>query len=327
LSALRPARAPAIEARPGRACPISYRYPPRVFDRAPELVAETLYVVGGLYGNLEALDAVLELAQAERAPVRIVFNGDFHWFDVDPADHAAIAAATARHARVRGNVETELARDESDAGCGCAYPADVSDAEVSRSNAILERLLETARTDDAARRALAELPMHLVARVGEARVGIVHVDASSLAGWGFAASRLDAPEHRRWIEDAFDQARVDVFACSHTCLAAIREFAFDAGPAVVANNGAAGMPNFTGSREGVVTRISVHAARDSARLYGTRVAGVHVDAVRLAYDHERWERRFLASWPAGSHAHASYYRRICDGPRHALAAAAPAGIR
>jgi hypothetical protein len=327
LSALRSAVAPDLDTRPGRSCPVSYRYSPRVFDRAPELVAETLYVVGGLYGNIEALQSLLALVDAEPGPVRLVFNGDFHWFDVAPADHAAIEAATARHSRLRGNVETELARDDSDAGCGCAYPADVSDAEVSHSNAILERLRETARSDDAQRMALAKLPMHLVARVGDARVGIVHGDASSLAGWGFAASRLDAPGHRRWIEDAFAQAHVDVFACTHTCLAAMREFAFAHAGGVVANNGAAGMPNFAGAREGLVTRISERPAAERLRLYGTHAAGVHIDAIRLAYDAERWERRFLASWPAGSGAYESYYRRICEGPHHTLARAMPAVIR
>jgi len=40
-----------------------------------------------------------------------------------------------------------------------------------------------------------------------------------------------------------------------------------------------------------------------------------VEAVRLDYDHERWLARFLAAWPAGSPAHASYHRRMVEGPR------------
>jgi hypothetical protein len=312
----------AVEQRPGRTCPVSYRYSPRVFDRAPELAASTLYVAGGLYGNVEALEALLALAALED-DAALVFNGDQHWFDVAPADYAAIEREVSRHARLRGNVETELARDDSDAGCGCAYPADVSDAEVGRSNAILERLRETARADAAARAALAELPMHLVAQVGDARIGIVHGDASSLAGWGFAASRLDAPEHRRWIGNAFVDARVDAFACTHTCLPALRRFALPQGPGVVANNGAAGMPNFAGTRFGLVTRVSTRPCTGSARLYGTTARGVFIDALRIDYDDERWMRRFLASWPAGSDAHQSYHRRLRDGPRHAIAAAAP----
>ena len=40
------------DARPGRSCPTAYRYPPRTLDRAPGIEAETLLVVGGLYGNV-----------------------------------------------------------------------------------------------------------------------------------------------------------------------------------------------------------------------------------------------------------------------------------
>ena len=71
--------------RPGRTCPTAYRYSPRVFDRAPEIEADTLYVAGGLYGNVEALAAIAALAAREPGPVTLVFNGDFHWFDVDDA--------------------------------------------------------------------------------------------------------------------------------------------------------------------------------------------------------------------------------------------------
>ncbi len=305
------------EARPGRTCPVSYRYAPSVFDRAPEVEAATLYVVGGLYGNVEALAAVLALAAGEDGPVRIVFNGDFHWFDVAPGDFIAIDAAVREHVALRGNVETEIAGEASGAGCGCAYPADVSDAEVARSNAILERLRDTARGEPRLREGLGRLPMHLVARVGDARIGIVHGDATSLAGWGFAHDRLRAPSHRRWIDAAFDAARVDVFASSHTCLPALVRC--DAGGAqrVVANNGAAGMPNAPGTRFGLLTRIGTRPERRHAATHGEVARGAHVQALRIEYDHARWLERFLAAWPPGSPAHEAYFRRIVDGPRRA----------
>jgi hypothetical protein len=50
---------------------------------------------------------------------------------------------------------------------------------------------------------------------------------------------------------------------------------------------------------------------------------VFVDALRVDYDDERWMRRFLASWPEGSSAHASYHRRMREGPRHTLAQSQP----
>jgi hypothetical protein len=293
-----------------------------VFDRKPEIVAETLYVIGGLYGNVEALEALRAMAATEPGPVTFVFNGDFHWFDVAAPDFSRISREVLLHPALRGNVETELAGDDGSAGCGCAYPMDVSDAEVSRSNEILERLRATARSFPELRTQLGDLPMHLTARVGDARIGIVHGDAVSLAGWGFARDRLDDPAHGRWIESMFREARVDVFASSHTCLPALRRFGGDA-PGVVANNGAAGMPNFAGTRHGLVTRIGTRPFEGPQLAYGLEHRGVSIEALRVEYDADRWTRHFLASWPAGSPAHASYFRRIVEGARISQGEAEP----
>jgi hypothetical protein len=313
------------DTRPGRACPTAYRYPPRVFDRAPDVVAETLFVVGGLYGNVEALDALdalHALAAAEGGPATFVFNGDFHWFDVAAPDFAHITRNALLHPALRGNVETEIAAEDHGAGCGCAYPADVADEDVARSNQILERLRDTARGFPELRERLARLPMHLTARVGDVRIGIVHGDAASLAGWGFGHDQLDNPRHKRWLEGAFRDGHVDLFASSHTCLPALRAFDFPAGRAAVINNGAAGMPNFSDTGFGVVTRISTRRPA-AATLYGLELRNVFVDAVALEFDTARWTERFLSSWPEGSAAHASYFRRIARGPRFTLAQARP----
>jgi hypothetical protein len=290
-----------------------------VFARAPDFTADTLYVVGGLYGNLAALAAVERLAALERAP--IVFNGDFHWFDAAPDWFACIEAAVARHRALRGNVETEIARDEDiGAGCGCAYPEAVDDGTVRCSNEMLMQL--RADAGEMARHRLRGLPMHLVAQVGALRVGIVHGDAASLAGWRFAQEALDDAGNRRWLEAARAASCVDVFACTHTCLATLRDFSFAAGRLTVANNGAAGMPNFAGTCFGVVTRISTSPSPHRP-LYGLARDGMHIDALALDYDHEAFQERFLARWPMGSPAHDSYYRRIMMGPDYTVEQAAP----
>jgi hypothetical protein len=85
------------------------------------------------------------------------------------------------------------------------------------------------------------------------------------------------------------------------------------------NNGAAGMPNFRGTRHGVITRVATSPAPGA--LYATRVGPLHVSALAVPYDHEAWLRAFLASWPAGTPAHDSYYDRICAGPRYEAGAA------
>jgi hypothetical protein len=315
------------ESRPqaaGRLCPPDYRYSPAVLDRAAELSATTLYIVGGLYGNLSALDAVERLARGEPAPAVIVFNGDFHWFDTAPKWFADIERGVARHRTLRGNVETEISRrDDIGAGCGCAYPETVDDGVVQRSNDILAELKGVAATLPAVRERLAGLPMHLVAKVGSLRIGIVHGDAVSLAGWGFAQERLDARDAPSWLAGVQRRSHIDVFASTHTCAAALRNFSLPSGHLTVINNGAAGMANFAGTRFGVVSRISTLPSPRPA-LYGIVRDGVHVDAIALDDDPGGFLDQFVKRWPPGSPAHLSYYRRITCGPDYKVEQAWPA---
>lgn len=309
------------EGAAGRVCPYDYRYSPRVFARAPDFATDTLYVIGGLYGNLAALAAIEKLTARERAPVTQVFNGDFHWFDADPDWFAAVDRGAAPHRALRGNVETELARPaDIGAGCGCAYPESVSADVVARSNEILAMLQEAAPS--AARNRLARLPMHLVTKVGSLRIGIVHGDATALAGWRFAQDELDDPQRRGWLSEIHGAAQLDVFASTHTCLAALRDFSFSSGQLTVINNGAAGMPNFSGTHFGLVTRIATTPSPQPP-LYGIERDGVHIDAIALPYDNDAFLDRFLKRWPEGSPAYASYHARIVDGPDYTIALARP----
>lgn len=304
--------------RPGRHCPLHYRYSPRDLAGQAPLQAETLYVVGGLYGNAAALEAVLAMRDAEARPVTLLFNGDFNWFNVDPPGFQAINETVLGHTATRGNVETELAAPTEGAGCGCGYPDWVEDAVVNRSNAISTRLGRTAGAFPGLTRRLGALPMHLRARVGDLSIGIVHGDAQSLAGWGFAEESLRGPERRAEIGREFEHADVRLFASTHTCLPVCQTFELPAGRCAVINNGATGMPNFRGTRYGLLTRISVHPARRSEPLYGTRIGAVHVDALPVSYDHAAWMDAFQSSWPPGSPGHAGYYPRIADGPDYSV---------
>jgi len=53
----------------------------------------------------------------------LVFNGDFHWFDVDAATFARVNDTVLSRYALRGNVESEIALATPGAGCGCAYPS------------------------------------------------------------------------------------------------------------------------------------------------------------------------------------------------------------
>jgi hypothetical protein len=150
--------------------------------------------------------------------------------------------------------------------------------------------------------------------VNRVRIGIVHGDAESLAGWGFSQELLRERARREAAAAWFAAADVRVFASSHSCLPVMQALDTPRGRCVVANNGAAGMPNFSGLRHGLITRISASPAPDA--LYGTTVESVRVEALPVAYDHAAFEREFLATWPAGSPARASYHRRIVAGPSY-----------
>ena len=307
---------------PGRSCPLHYQYGPDVFRATidAELTdLDVLYVVGGLYGNALALDEVLRLFAQETGRKRLVFNGDFHWFDVDPATFARVQNAVLAHRALRGNVETELSEEtpSDDAGCGCAYPQWVGEEVVLRSNRILSHL--RAATTPEQRHALATLPMWALASVGSARIGIVHGDAQSLAGWGFAQEHLADARHVDVVRDWFGRAGVDVFASSHTCLPVFQQvqLADPARAAWVLNNGAAGMPNFRGDGAGLLTRIATRPFVGPQRRLGLEQHGVFMDALAINIDTAQAQQHFLAQWPQGSDAYASYFSRIQGGPNYA----------
>jgi hypothetical protein len=326
-----PALATAGKAKvdiPGRACPLSYRYQPEALAQPAQLEADTLYVVGGLYGNPAALQALLERADQEPggAPA-IVFNGDVHWLDVDPDDFQAISETVLAHHASKGNVEAELASD-GDAGCGCAYPDYVGDDVVDRSNQIMTRLRATAgRFPDLVGR-LGALPRYLTASVGGQRVGILHGDPESLAGWRLAleATEPGDPLVRRQVGwhgrpttaadllDWFRRADVSVFACTHTGLPYAQDLAdHDGRRWLVINNGSAGLASFTGTTFGVITRLSTNPQPPADSLYGISIDGLRCDAVPLAFDVAWWRARFVAQWPPDSPAYERYYPRITQG--------------
>ena len=304
---------------PGRSCPLHYRYAPSSFEREADIHAETIYIVGGLYGNVPALTAILALASTEAVKPTLIFNGDFNWFNIDAVSFETINVEVLKHVALRGNVETELAAGAADAGCGCAYPDYVNDADVERSNQIMRALRRTARAFPSLAAAVSMLPMNTVAEIGGERIGIVHGDAESLAGWRFAHDSLHEPENIIWLNRICHDARLIGFASSHTCLPTLRRFRGHDRTHMVINNGAAGMPNFSNTQYGLISRLSVHPAPEGLAQYGDIISGVHVDAIPVHYDAPQFRQAFLANWPAGSAAYLSYFNRISHGPAYAAA--------
>lgn len=279
-------------------------------------------MIGGLYGNPFALERISEIAQQETVKPTLVFNGDFNWFNIDDASFRDINLAVLAHHALRGNVETELAsgnaNDDANAGCGCAYPDNVSDAEVEYSNRIMGSLQATAAIFPQIRERLTALPMHLVAEVGGVKIGVMHGDAHSLAGWDFSREALLNPAAIGSLQHDFVEANVDIFACTHTCLPAIKTVPLANNAGLIVNNGSAGMANFRDTTHGLITRIS----RGPFPLVGdgglsqaaTRAGDLYVDLLRVDFDSAGWTQMFLGNWPEGSAAHKSYFKRITRGP-------------
>jgi hypothetical protein len=322
-------------AEPGRICPLRYRYGAGALARASTRRAQTLYVVGGLYGNAPALDAVEQMAAAEPATPTLCFNGDFNWFDVADASFAEINRRVLAHDAILGNVEAEFDSADGDAGCGCAYPDSVDSGVVERSNLIHAQLKATARRHPDIVARISRLPMFARYQVGDCRVGVVHGDADSLAGWRFDVEALDDLAARGWLQSSFAQAEVDVFASTHTCLPAMRAIPVardhahaasgaGVGEGWVVNNGATGMPNFSGDLSGLCTRVGVTPSPHAA-LHEVRVSGAYISLLPVHFDRPRWHAEFMQQWPEGSAAWTSYWPRIVHGPAFTPDQARPPG--
>ncbi len=245
---------------------------------------------------------------------------------LDPGDFQSISQTVLAHSAISGNVEAELASAQ-DSGCGCGYPDYIDDAVVERSNQIMTMLQATAgRFPDLVAR-LGGLPRYLTASVAGQRVGIVHGDPESLAGWGLALEAMEPgdPVLRRqlgWsgqpttptmVREWLERAGVSVLACTHTGLPFAQDFLVAGDRRLVINNGAAGLGNFAGTTYGVATRLSSDPRAPADGIYGITIGTLRCDAVPVRFDPAEWRERFLTQWPPGSPGHRGYLARIERG--------------
>ena len=144
-------------------------------DASHDTECDVLYVVGGLYGNVAALDALEEGMERERRHglrIEVCFNGDFNFFNASTDAWARInqGVRALGHATA-GNVEREALT--GDGGCGCAYPDYVDEAFADRASVIVERLRDVSTDPDIAAW-LSSLPFAKTYVVGGVRVCCVH---------------------------------------------------------------------------------------------------------------------------------------------------------
>lgn len=140
-------------------------------------------VFGGPYGNLEAVQALLETAlRLAIPPERTICTGDVVAYCADPlATVRTIRAAGIRV--VQGNCEESLANRALDCGCGFAPGSAcdrLADAWFAHADAAL---------DAEARRWMGSLPQRLDMVIGGRRLAVVHGGISSINRFVFASTR------------------------------------------------------------------------------------------------------------------------------------------
>ncbi len=294
-----PRRAAPADRRAGRMCPADYRYPPSVFDRPPELTADVLYVVGGLYGNLAALDEVERLA-ARRARDRGV--------------QRRLSLVRRRAELVRRDRATRGAPPRDPRQCGDRDRAAKRHRRRLRlrlsglgrrgRGAALERNPD--RSAPHCRRRCPARP-HDWPRcrciwwreVGGLRIGIVHGDATGLAGWSFAHDALDDPAAPAVLE-------------RHPPGRARRRFRFDPHlPRRVARFSSARRPpddhqqrrgrhaQFLRDAVSAWSRASRPRPRRTGRSMGSRATAFTSTPSRIAYDHDAFLEPFPGALARG----------------------------
>ena len=299
----------------GRSCPLAYRYKPdSLCQQSVQVSEDVLYIVGGLYGNPFALDEIEGMVRAEERHglrVKLVFNGDFNWFNADDTLFREINRRVLEHTAILGNVDYELSVPNAGAGCGCAYPDYVDQGVVERSNQIMDRLQLLAEKHPDIQKKLSLLPRFQCLIFGGLKILVLHGDPESLAGWGLSHESFVAGNVGR-LEQWFRSTGADVIASTHTCLPVLWSGTVDGTQRMVANNGAAGMGNLRADPRGLVTRIAF-SEPFAVPVAGATGAGLNISLMPVAYDLNAWLSQFDRLWPEGSAAAVSYRSRLVDG--------------
>lgn len=295
----------------GRICPLDYYIDAESYKKIRTIENSTVYIVGGLYGNLEALKEIINMAEEEynkyKSEVFIVFNGDMHWFDIIE-DFMNIEQMSKGYEKLLGNVERELFRENDiGIGCGCAYPDYVDDNIVERSNIIHKKLKDTVNKLPEYKKIFSDRKMNMVIQLSKQKIAITHGDEQKLGGWECSRESLSRIYRQEKLNKWFKENDIDILATTHTCSPA----ALKIENGIVINNGASGMPNFKDKIYGLITRISLY--KSDKAIYREKIKNLFLEAVAVKYDNDKFLKWFDNVWAIGSEASLSYRDRIANG--------------
>lgn len=183
-------------------------------------------VFGGVYGNLEAFEALT--AQADRLGIpaeRMIHTGDVSAYCADTFECASKLKDLGCHA-IKGNVEEQLA-EEAD-NCACGFD------EGSECDLLAMRwyALANAQTTPELRRWMAAMPDHLTFTIAGRCFRVVHGSPRLVNEFVFASQPDDE------FHALFDLADVECIIAGHSGLPFTRRI----GDRVWHNSGALGLP-------------------------------------------------------------------------------------
>lgn len=300
----------------GRVCPMDYKLTQEMFEECDGAEINTLYAVGGLYGNIFAAETIKEIVEDGRKNGEIstvALNGDSHWFDKEEETFFKVENIIKKWIPMQGNVEMEMTRNSDiGAGCGCAYPDCVDDSTVERSNKIHGELKKIAEKNPELVAELKNRPKVKIFNVGGKKICVTHGDEKLLGGWGCSVDSMQSEERRNDIKNWMDRNEISVMAVSHTCSPVFAGYGNEntegKSTAAVINNGAAGLPNFKDGNYGLISRISTF--KSDKAIYRTEIDNIYVEAVPVKYSTPEFIQWFDRIWKTGSPAEISYRERI-----------------
>jgi predicted phosphodiesterase len=213
-------------------------------------------LLGGAYGNREAVAAVLADARARGAEA-VWCLGDLGGFGPDPD---GVVALLREHgvSCVQGNYDVAVAQGHADCGCGYADPRDNHFAAIAYRYTV-------GKTSGESRRWLGALPPAARLMLGDRRVLLCHGSPRQVNEFLWESTTPSALLGR-----FCDRHEADVLAFTHTGLRWHRDLA---GGRHAINVGAAGRPENDGS-----PAVGYALLTDEGDL--------RVELVRVAYDHE-----------------------------------------
>lgn len=291
----------------GRNCSLAYILNKNWTENIVDAKSDVLYIVGGLYGNLFALNKINELAKSENA--QIIFNGDMHWFDVKEEDFLTIEKnSEVNSTKLLGNVEYELISKDDLLGCGCNYPEDVESGVVERSN-IIHKIMKENVKDNEILEDIKSREKTLVIRYFDKNIAITHGDEKSMSGWECSYDNLQNKKRQKELDSWFEKNNIDIMATTHTCLPVV----YNNGKNIVVNNGASGMANIINTTYGLVTRIAKTSS--PLAIISEKIGNVYIELIKIEFDINKFLEWFESVWDNDSPASISYKNRIINGTK------------